>query len=329
MRRLISGTNHNCRRSGERGFALILVIWGLGLISLIALAVITAGRYRILAAANLIENGKAEALAEAGINLRRLELRAAFSSGLQNMLPFATNGEPLLCTMPQGALAALAVEDEGGKADLNTASPKLMSALLRGFGARSEEADQITAAITEFSRPAANVALDDVAFRAYVADGRAYGPKKGPFETVLELDQVIGMRLDLLRAVLPYVTVHSRQPGVDPRVAAPALLAALAGDEPARVTQLAGAARTDRAGQATLGGVPSQFLSPSTGRSFLVRAEVRMPGGGSSAREAIVEMAAGEMPDELREWRRGENRFGARFSAAMRSPDVVQRLSPC
>ena len=328
MQRSISGSNRHYHCSGERGFALVLVIWGLGLISLIALTVITAGRYRILAAANLIENGKAEALAEAGVNLRRLELRAAFSSGSPNMLRL-TNGEPLLCTMPHGALAALAVEDEGGKADLNTASPKLMSALLLGFGARAEEADHVAAAIAEFSRPAANVALDEVAFRAYAADGRAYGPKKGPFETVLELDQVIGMRLDLLRAVLPYVTVHSRKPGVDPRVAAPALLAALAGDKPDRVAQLVGAARSDRAGEATPSGVPSQFLSPSTGRSFLVRAEVRTPGGGSSAREAIVEMAAGEMPDELREWRRGESRFGTDFSAAVRSPDVVQRMPPC
>jgi general secretion pathway protein K len=325
---LASVRGSNRHRSGERGFALVFVIWGLGLISLIALTVITAGRYRILAAANLVENAKAEALAEAGVNLRRLELRAAFSSGSPNTLPFATNGEPLLCTMPQGALAVLTVEDEAGKADLNTASPKLMSALLRGFGAGSQEADHVAMAIAEFSHPATNAVLDDVAFRAYAADGRAYGPKRGPFATVLELDQVIGMRLDLLRAVLPYVTVHSRSPGVDPRVAAPALLAALAGDEPARVAQLAGAARGHRAGEAAARGVPLQFLSPSTGRSFLVRAEVRTPAGGSFAREAIVELAAGEM-DELREWRRGQGRFDKHFSAAVRSPDVAQRWPPC
>lgn len=327
MRRSISGSNRHS--SGERGFALVLVIWGLGLISLIAMTVITAGRYRILTSANLIENAKAEALAEAGVNLRRLELRAAFSSGSLNTHRFATDGEPLLCAMPQGALAALAIEDEGGKADLNTASPKLMSALLRGFGAGSEEADHLAMAIAEFSRPTTNVVLDDAAFRAYAVDGRAYGPKKSPFETVLELDQVIGMRPDLLRAVLPYVTVHSRKPGVDPRVAAPALLAALAGLEPARVAQLVGAARGERAGEATPRGVPSHFLSPSTGRSFLVRAEVRTPAGGSFAREAIVELAAGEIPDELREWRRGQGRFGTLFGAAVRSPDIEQRWPPC
>ena len=231
MRRSIARSNRHC--SGERGFALILVIWGLGLISLIALTVITVGRHRNLLIANLIENAEAEALAEAGVNLRRLELRAAFSSDAPNTLPFPTNGEPQLCTMPQGALAALAVEDEGGKADLSTASPQLMSALLRGFGAVAEEADRVAGAIADFSRPPTNAVLGDIAFLAYAQDGRAYGPKAGQFETVLELDQVIGMRPELLQAVLPYVTVHSRTPGVDRASPRLALLAALAGFEPA------------------------------------------------------------------------------------------------
>jgi hypothetical protein len=146
---------------------------------------------------------------------------------------------------------------------------------------------------------------------------------------VLELDQVIGMRSDLSRAVLPYVTVHSRKPGVDPRVAAPALLAALAGLEPARVAQLVNTTHGDREGNAGIRGVPLQFLSPSTGRSFLVRAEVRMPAGGTFAQEAIVELAASGTPDELREWRRGPSRFGTHFSAPMRGLGAERRWPPC
>jgi general secretion pathway protein K len=302
-------------RAGERGFALVLVIWGLGLISLIAMTVMTAERFRILAAANLIENAKAEALAEAGVNLVRVELVSALGGGSANMFRFATNGAPLVCAMPGGALAALAIEDEGGKADLNAASPKLMSALLRGFGAGFDEADRLAAAISEFSRRPRNAVLDDVAFSAYAADGRAYGPKRAPFESVLELDQVIGMRPDLLRAILSYITVHSRKPGVDPRVAAPALLAALAGDEPGGVARLVGGE-----GSAEIAVLPSEFLSPSTSRSFLVRAEIRMPAGGSFVQEAIVELTADDPPDVLREWRRGGARFAARLDAAAGRP---------
>jgi general secretion pathway protein K len=302
------------RRSGERGFALVLVIWGLGLLSLIAVTVITAERYRILAAANLIENAKAEALAEAGVNLVRLELVSALAGASSGKFRFVTTGAPLLCNMPNGVPAALAIEDEGGKVDLNAASPKLMSALLRGFGAGFDQADRLAAAIAEFSRPSTDAVLDEAAFRAYAADGRNYGPKKGPFESVLELDQVVGMRPDLLRSILPYVTVYSRKSGVDPRVAAPALLAALAGDDPARVAQLVGASGSDGAREAAIRGVPSEFLVPSASRSFLVHAEVRTPAGGTFAQEAVVDLTAGETPDVLREWRRGDSRFGGRLN---------------
>jgi len=151
------------RRRGERGFALVVVIWGLGLIALLALTVVTAERYRILAAANLIENAKAEALAEAGVNLVRLELASALVTGALTTGRFATNGAPHVCTMPGRALAALTAEDEGGKVDLNTAAPKLVSALLRGFGAGFDEADRLAASIVEFSRPSASALLDDVA----------------------------------------------------------------------------------------------------------------------------------------------------------------------
>jgi general secretion pathway protein K len=325
MRRSASGSSGHC--SGESGFALLLVIWGLGLIALITLAVITSGRHRMLATANLIENAKAEALAEAGVNLLRLELRAASAGGSLSTFRFATNGAPLLCTMPQGALAALTIEDEGGKVDLNTSSRQLISALLHGLGANSDEADHVAAAIAEFARPAANVVLDSAALRAYATDGRPYGPKKAPFETVLELDQVIGMRPDLLRAVLPYVTVHSHTPGIDPRVAAPVVLAAFADLEPSTVAQLFGTAYRDQTGEITPRRVPSQFLSRSTGRSFVVRAEVRMPAGGSFAQEAVVELQVSETPNELREWRRSENRFGSLLSGARAS--LSQPWPPC
>jgi general secretion pathway protein K len=308
----------SCSYRRDSGFALIMVIWGLGLIALMALTVITAGRYRVLAALNIVENAKAEALAEAGVNLLRLELRAAFAGGSAGTLRFASNGAPLLCTMPQGALAALAVDDEGGKADLNTASPQLMSALLRGFGVRSEQADHVAAAIGEFSRPGNDALAENVA-RAYAADLRAYGPKRAPFETVLELDQVIGMSPELFRVVLPYVTVHSHATGIDPRVAAPALLAALAGLDPARVTKLVNQGPTDRAGEVAARDLPWQFLSPSSGRIFLVHAEVRMPGGVSFAQEAIVDVAEGGIGDDLREWRRGQSRFASLLATALPS----------
>jgi general secretion pathway protein K len=302
--------------AGNQGFALVLVIWGLGLIGLIALTVITAERFRIQAAANVIENAKAEALAEAGINLIRLELASAATAGSPQQLRFSPGGVPVWCVMPGGALAALAVEDEGGKIDLNTASTKAVSAMLRGFGAEFDEADRLASAIAEFARPPANAVLNDAIRASYAQAGRAYGPKTAPFETVFELDQVIGMRTDLLRAVLPYVTVHSRTPGIDPRVARSALLTALAGGMAATVREFAPG---DEPRGDAVHGAPAAFLSPSTNRSYLLHAEIRLRGGATFTQQAIVELSGGDPPDALREWRRGSSRFGTRLDDAARS----------
>jgi general secretion pathway protein K len=43
----------------------------------------------------------------------------------------------------------------------------------------------------------------------YAAAGLAWGAKDAPFETVTELEQVLGMRPALFRSLAPYVTVHS------------------------------------------------------------------------------------------------------------------------
>ena len=52
--------------------------------------------------ANLIENAKAESLAEAGVNLRRLELRAAFSSDPPNTLHSPRTASHCYAPVPQG-----------------------------------------------------------------------------------------------------------------------------------------------------------------------------------------------------------------------------------
>ena len=51
----------------QRGLALIAVLWGLVLLSVIALSVTTTSRTETRLAFNLAENAKARALAEAGV----------------------------------------------------------------------------------------------------------------------------------------------------------------------------------------------------------------------------------------------------------------------
>lgn len=296
--------------TSEAGYALLLVIWAIGIISLLSLSFLGSVRYRVMAAANMLESARAEALSEAAVNLAKLDLVLGLARGNTGAQRFRPGGPVVFCKMPELGVAGILVEDEGGKVDLNAAPPKLIARMLNGFGATPDQAEKLAAAIADFGSTATDAVLEDVERREYANAGRPYGPKKALFETTMELDQVIGMPHKLFRQVLPYVTVHSRRPGIDPDAASPALLAALAGEESDKVHALmqgntAGIDRTSLPGRLPIGTV-----APRSGRSFLIHVEMSMPGKSVFVREAIVELIEGPQPLVVREWWRGERRAG-------------------
>jgi general secretion pathway protein K len=308
----MTGTN-------EDGYALLLVIWAIGIISLLALSFMGSVRYRVMVAANILESARAEALSEAGVNLAKLDL-VGLARGDAGALRFRPGGPMVFCAMPEQGVAGILVEDEGGKIDLNAAPPKLIARMLNGFGATPDQAQNLAAAIADFGSTATDAVLEDVERREYANAGRPYGPKKALFETTMELDQVIGMPHKLFRQVLPYVTVHSRRPGINPDAASPALLAALAGEESDKVHALM-QGNTAGIDLASLPGrLPLGTVAPRSGRSFLIHVEISMPGKSVFVREAIVELVEGERPLVFREWRRGERRTGFSTKAVRGAP---------
>lgn len=298
LRRSIEGTAANpVRESVQAGFALILVLWSIGLVALIATTILVSEAYRIRATANRVENAKAEALAFAAIDLTRDAL-AGLSAGGEMIA-----GTVKLCGMPDGSGAAIAVELESGKVDINTARPELLSVFLRGFGATQAEALQLMASISDFTRRSGGQLRS-----AELADRRSAGgssAKGAAFETVVELDQV-GFPPGLLEAVLPHLTVHSQLEGVDERFVSPVLAHVLAGGQ-----VLGAASPSARAGSAS---IPLPFRSTTAYQAFLIHAEILTSAGGVASRQAIVELTAENPPDVLREWRSAP----ARHSVALR-----------
>jgi general secretion pathway protein K len=274
------GKRRRSNRRGRGGFAVVLVIWAIGIISLLALSYVASARYRVRTAANIAGSVEAEALAEAGVNIAQLRLLAGGATG-----PISTDGQPIRCVMPNDGVAAIVIDDEGGKVDLNAAPRPLLELLFRGFGATSDQAMSLAGAVTDFASGRSDPVLADLQRKDYTDADRPYGPKNALLETTLELDQVIGMPHDLFRRLLPYVTVHSHQPGVDPKRAPLALLAALTGQ---RLDMTRGAL-DESARQSLVERLPTGIASVSTGRSFLIHVEVLMPGQNVFVREAIVE----------------------------------------
>lgn len=286
----------------ERGFVLIVVLWGLGLVMVLAASFGITMRSHTKATANRMINAQAEAYADAGVNLAILALIATRTPGAAPPA-IPVNGARHLCRIAETTVLAITIEDEGGKIDLNGATPQLLAALFRGFDAEPSRLADITDALLDFrdgdnSKRANGAEADD-----YRAAGLPFGPRNGPFLAVEELEQVLGLGTGLYRKIRPFVTIHSRRSGIDPAVAPVKLLAALTGERPLASDMNARQIEHERADLE----IPRPFVTPSERLAYTIRVEAHGAGGGLFVREAVAELPRTRHPPYvLRAWRRGD-----------------------
>jgi general secretion pathway protein K len=261
----------------------VSVLWLLALMTLVTMVLLTAVRVDVRAAGQFVRHAEAEALADGVMRLVALRLgdrdrRPLDAAGLPR------DGTPLLCGHGDAAVA-VAVTDVAGLVDLNAASPALLEWLLRGLGVAPERAAALAAAIVDFRDEDDIPGVNGAESAAYRAAGLAHSPKNAPFETVTELDQVLGMDVALLGRLRAVTTVHSRQPGIDTFVAPREILDAAAASGAAG----SGAAASADSGVAARADIPSMFRIPSRARAYRVIVTAQLPDGGRFAREAVIE----------------------------------------
>jgi len=302
-------------KRGEAGFSLVLVIWGAGLISLLVLASVAAARWRLMASASAAGAVQAASLAEAAGTIAAHRLAAG--GGSAQGARVAADGSPVFCGLPGGVTAAVAIEDEGGKVDLNGAPPKLLEALFTGFGVEAGTAADIARAIVDFR--SANPR--GIGARGAVASSD--GAKHALFQTVYELDQITAFPPGLVRDLAPYVTVSPARAGLDPGVAPPALFAALSGATLDDVRALAAAPYPNRLDR-TDPRFPLAFIQGTPGGVYLVHAEVVIASGVTAVREQLVDVHQGV---RVVERRGGAARFAARLRELLAAGSAT--LPPC
>ena len=257
----------SCRAASKRdGFALVAVIWSLGLIALLGMAVMVGARYHTRVATNYTSMAAAEATAESAINL-----------AVATALPGTTGSRvnfPLRCRMPGGERVRVSIEEETGKIDLNTTS---FSTLNRFFTALTRDQSlgaRIAGRIVELRNPKTTD----------TSTGATNTPSGPRFATIMQLDQIDGLSPRLFRSALRLVTVRSGRPEPDLDAASPAL------------RQLLGLGQRP---MSPVRGLPA-------GGSVTIRADVRSTDGARFIREALVSLAAGGKPFLVHEWRHGD-----------------------
>jgi len=291
---------------GERGFVLLVVLSVLGLLALVVATFAHVTRTHVKAAAASVESGRAEALADAGVNLAILDVIAARET--QNASRrFALNAVPVTCSLEKDAATlTIAVHDEAGKVDLNIGSEAILRALVFGVGVKGGEA--AVDAILDFRDSDDDRRASGAERAEYRAAGRSHGPKNAAFLVVEELAGVLGLTQADVDRLRPFVTVYSGQGAVDPNVASTALIDVLSRGVQDGST-LSFKSASDGGAKFALGGgapLPEELIAASVRKAFSVRSEARMAGGAVFVREAVVELTASRsMPYVVRRWSRG------------------------
>lgn len=297
--------------SRQRGIALILVLWLTTLLTVMAAAFTLSARRETQLLRGTRLNAQGAALCEGAMHYAMGRLGA---------------GNPLLRWRADGSVYELIygggrvrvqLLDEAAKVDLNAAQEKMLQGLLLAAGLEQEAAARMADVIMDWRDADEVRRFQGAEAEDYRLTSRNFGPRNKPFYAIEELQTVLGMTPTLYQRLAPWITVHSRQPGINPRLAPAELLRRLPGiDQQALGNYLQARAQPNIEPTAQAGGrAPAQpplpplpappgiIFANSSQRTVGVHAEAMLGEDTATAIDAVVGLGGGRQPLTVYRWR--------------------------
>lgn len=229
---------HHCgqrsRNMRQSGVALVVVMWLVAALSLLVSGLVATTRADVRGTQVLKQFAAHAALGDGAIRLAASQLKVTPLVDRSPVFQFNLDGYAVVVdVLPASAFV-----------NLNSASIELLRDTLQ-FGADLPEAQaQMLAERIADWRDLDEDALPGGAERlAYEAAGSRFRPRNGPFESVDDLIQVLGIDLDVHDKLRGLLTTHGGAQGVDPRFAPPAVLRVLAAGNAGVVERMLSARR--------------------------------------------------------------------------------------
>lgn len=274
------------------GAALLLVLW------LVALLTALVGAYALTARMEALQGrvgsrgAIAQEVARAGIEYALV--RVADRNPETHWQP---NGRPYAWTF-DGQQVQVRIVDETGKVDLNQADVPLLSRLMQALGEPADASDALAAAIVDW-RDADNLTqpVGGAEDSDYAAAEREYGAKDAPFDTVAEVEQVLGMTPDLYARLASFLTLYSGRAQPDATYAPGPVLQAMGVDAAAWLAQ--------RNATGVTGG--PQLVGAGSG-TYSIESRARLADGREAALRTVVRAGASPIPGSaytLLRWEEG------------------------
>jgi general secretion pathway protein K len=207
--------------SRSRGFALVIVLWSLGMLALLGTQMTATTRVQLRLATQARDRAMAEAAADGAIRQVTFIL---FGGGRLGSVAAPTRiriGEVEL---------AVGAADEAAKIDPNVASKDVWRALLVAVGVDPARATVLAGEIADWRTKTAISALGGAKIDLYRDRGLPYRSADHPFYSVDEIALVPDITPDILARLRPWLSVYHEGDVDDPGGATPAGMAVDAGN---------------------------------------------------------------------------------------------------
>jgi general secretion pathway protein K len=278
----------------QRGVALLLVLWACTLLAILLGGYAALARTEGLQARYDFSQTQAHYAAEAGIMRMAYQLQnpVAKQRWLSDGRSYSFNYE--------GAKVTVSAIAEGGKVDLNSASPEVLQNLFQAAGLDPKKAHELAGHVTDWRNQVAIEGQADTQRAEYTAAGRDYGPRNGPFASIEEVQMVLGMTPAVYRTIAPVLTIWSGNASPDPNTAPPLALQAIPGMTPEQLATIR-AARQKNANDAS--------LVLNNGTTHSIRSEAELADGTHAVLRATIRMQSGQsgaQPYAVLRWQEGK-----------------------
>lgn len=216
-------------RSG--GFALVLVLWVLSLITIMAGSFALSMRREAGTVAGTSSNAQALAIAESGLAIAELMIMNP-----DQQQRWHTDGSIYQINYVDSKIR-IRLLSEAGKVDLNRADEALLKELMLRAPVDEEQQSKLLNAILDWRDGDDLVRMNGAEKEEYQKAGLSYQPRNKPFQSVDELQMVLGMNEQVFKWLESRVTVYSEQANVDMAQAAKEVLYALPGIDAEQIDQ--------------------------------------------------------------------------------------------
>ncbi len=311
----------------QSGLALVLVLWVLSLLIIMAGSFALSMRREVAVIEGIKSNAQAVAVAESGIAMAEMMLlnpdenkRLRTDGGIYEINAV-------------DAKVRVRLFSESGKIDINKADQILLQGLMAHAPVDSEQQTKIVNAILDWRDKDDLVRINGAEKKDYKDAGLSYQPRNKYFQTIEELQLVLGMDKSVFSWLEPLVTVYSGQQKVNVQLAAKEVLQVIPGLDTGLVnafivSRLESAKNNLPVPPSPTGSEQNNAAEQNT--AFTVVSEARLDDDSSALISAVIKKSEEpqKTPFQILKWQQITAQDASLFTDAMNELLVKQYAEP-